>query len=118
MVVRTRVKASTPMDRRDACGLSASLVLAIVSIFLFFSPQDPYSVVHGPAAAFQAARAATRVRTSIVQAVLHPVPNVPGLPFVVVAKLIASKAESFALVVAHDITIFCSKISRSTILRY
>jgi hypothetical protein len=42
-------------------------VLSILTILVFPAEQGPYSVVHGPATAFQAARAAARLRIAIVQ---------------------------------------------------
>jgi hypothetical protein len=43
-------------------------VLSVLMIFLFPAMQGPYSAVHGPATALQAARAAVRVKVAIVQA--------------------------------------------------
>jgi hypothetical protein len=47
--------------------LTLLVVLGIVTLFLFPAMQGPYSAVHGPATALQAARAAARLRTAIVQ---------------------------------------------------
>jgi len=51
--------------------LAVLAVLCILMIFLFPAAQGPYPVVHGPATALQAARAALRVRIGIVQAALN-----------------------------------------------
>lgn len=52
---------------RIGCELAVVAVFCVLTIFLFPSMQGPYSVVHGPATALLAARAAARVRSVIVQ---------------------------------------------------
>jgi hypothetical protein len=52
---------------RIGCELAVLAVLCVLTIFLFPAMQGPYSVVHGPATALQAARAAARLRIAIVQ---------------------------------------------------
>src|SRR5580658_8304538 len=52
---------------RIGCELSVLAVLCVLTIFLFPGMQGPYSVVHGPVTALLAARAATHLRTAIVQ---------------------------------------------------
>lgn len=54
---------------RIGCELAVVAVLCVLIIFLFPSMpmQGPYSVVHGPATALLAARAAVRVRALIMQ---------------------------------------------------
>jgi len=52
-------------------------VLSVLAICLFPAAQGPYSVVHGPATAFQAARAAVRVRIAIAQSALNSPDNRP-----------------------------------------
>jgi len=52
---------------RIGCELAVVAVLCVLTIFLFPAMQGPYSVVHGPATALQAARAAARLRIAIVQ---------------------------------------------------
>jgi hypothetical protein len=62
----------TSMTRaRIGSELAALAVLCVLTIFLFPAAQGPYSVVHGPATALQAARAALRVRIVIAQADLN-----------------------------------------------
>ena len=52
---------------RGGCELVALAVLGVLTIFLFPAIQGPYSVVHGPATALQAFRAAARLQAAIVQ---------------------------------------------------
>jgi len=52
---------------RAGCELAVLVVLGVLTIFLFPAMQGPYSVVHGPATALQAARAAACLQTAIVQ---------------------------------------------------
>lgn len=49
-------------------ALATLAVVCVLTIFLFPAMQGPYSVVHGPASALLAIRAAAKVRTAIVQA--------------------------------------------------
>ena len=57
-------------------------VLSVLTIFFFPGVQGPYSVMHGPATAFQAARAAARLKTAIVQGALKALGNLP-IPLVI-----------------------------------
>jgi hypothetical protein len=50
--------------------LAVLAVLCVLTIFLSPAVQGPYSVVHGPVTALQAARAALSVQIAIVQAAL------------------------------------------------
>ena len=61
----------------DRIGYELALlaVLSVLTIFLFPGVQGPYSVIHGPATVFQAARAAARLRIAIVQGVLSSMAN-------------------------------------------
>jgi hypothetical protein len=61
--------------RRIGCEIAVLAVLSVLAIFLFPGVQGPYSVVHGPASALQAARAAVRLRIAIVQSALTSLPN-------------------------------------------
>src|SRR5512143_3117217 len=47
---------------RTGCELVVLITFCVLMIFFFPVMQGPYSVVHGPATAFQAARAAARLR--------------------------------------------------------
>ncbi len=64
---------------RIGCELTLLAVLCVLSIFLFPAMQGPYCVVHGPATALQAARAALRLRIAIVQAALNSYSLIPAL---------------------------------------
>ena len=73
--------------------LAAVAVLCVLTIFLFPAAQGPYSVVHGPATALQAARAALRVRIAIVQAALNSLVSSLRSPLVVLSWLWLSNTE-------------------------
>ena len=63
------------ISRRIGYELALLAVLSVLTIFLFPGVQGPYSVIHGPATVFQAARAAARLRIAIVQGVLSSMAN-------------------------------------------
>ena len=63
------------ISRRIGYELALLAVLSVLTIFLFPGVQGPYSVIHGPATVFQAARAAARLRIAIVQGVLSSIAN-------------------------------------------
>ena|ERR1700758_1476812 len=73
--------------------LALLAVLSILAIFLFPGVQGPYSVMHGPATALQAARTAARLRTSIVQGALNSVGSFLIPPLIVVSWISLSNAE-------------------------
>lgn len=56
---------------RIGSELAVLTVLCVLMIFFFPVMQGPYSVVHGPATALQAARAAARLRMAIEQSALN-----------------------------------------------
>lgn len=60
---------------RTGYELAVLAVLGVLTIFLIHATQGPYSVLHGPATALQAARAAARLRTTIVQGALNSLRN-------------------------------------------
>ena len=60
---------------RVGCELAVLAVLCVLTIFFFPAMQGPYSVVHGPATALLAARAAARARTVIAQAAFRSLGN-------------------------------------------
>jgi hypothetical protein len=62
-------------------------------VFLFPAVQGPYSVVHGPATALQAARAAVRLRVAIAQAAFGSVSNYPFSLLVFMTWMSPSQAE-------------------------
>ncbi len=78
---------------RIRCELAVVAVLCVLMIFLFPTAQGPYSVVHGPGTAFQAARAAARLRTAIVQGALICLGNFLISPLVVLSWMSFSNTE-------------------------
>ena len=56
--------------RRIGREIAVFTVLSVLVIFIFPGGQGPYSVVHGPASALQAARAAASVKVAIEQSAL------------------------------------------------
>ena len=82
------------ISSRIGYELAVLAVLSVLTIFLFPGVQGPYSVMHGPATAFQAARAAARVRVAIVQGALSSLGNwLTIIPPLVVARLSLSDTE-------------------------
>ena len=67
-------------------------VLCVLTIFLFPGVQGPYSVVHGPATALLAARAAARARIGIVRGALKSLGNRLILALIVLCKVSHSEA--------------------------
>lgn len=55
---------------RVGVELAVLAIFCVITIFLFPVMQGPYSAVNGPVTALQAARAAARLRLSIVQSAL------------------------------------------------
>jgi hypothetical protein len=72
--------------------LAMLAVLCVLAIFLFPGVQGPYSVVHGPATALLAARAAARTRIGIVRGALKLLANRLILPLVFLRKVSLSEA--------------------------
>lgn len=83
---------------RVECRLAALAVLSILTIFLFPGVQGPYSVVHGPATALLAARAALRLRVAIIHAALRSSAGrlIPSLtaPLMVLSRSILNNESS------------------------
>ncbi|MGC2195580.1 MAG: hypothetical protein WA628_12955 [Terriglobales bacterium] len=78
---------------RKGCELTVLAILSVLTIFFFPSIQGPYSVMHGPATAFQAARAAARLRSAIVQGALNSLGNLRIQPVIVLYWMSLSSAE-------------------------
>ncbi len=76
---------------RIACELAVIAVLCVLLIFLFPSMHGPYSVVHGPATALLAARAALRLQISIAHAVLGSIGSSLTLFIVLSCMLLVNK---------------------------
>src|ERR1700730_7102378 len=68
-------------------------VFCVLIIFLFPSIQGPYSVVHGPVTALQAARSAARLRTAIVHSALISPESRLILPVVSLSWILTSESE-------------------------
>ena len=79
--------------RRIGCEVAVLAVLAVLAIFLFPSVQGPYSVVHGPASALQAARAAVRLRIAIAQSALSSLANAVFSAVVIVSWMSLSNPK-------------------------
>ena len=76
------------------CELAVLTVLCVLMIFFFPVMQGPYSVVHGPVTALQAARAAARLRIIIVQGALNSQGNFLISPLVTLSSwMLLSQAE-------------------------
>jgi hypothetical protein len=78
---------------RIGCELAVMAVLCVLMIFLFPAIQGPYSVVHGPATAFQAARTAARLRAAILRSALSSLGKFLISPLVVLAWMSLPRAE-------------------------
>ena len=78
---------------RIGCELAVLTVLCVLMIFFFPLMQGPYSVVHGPATALQAARAAARLQIVIMQGALNPLGNFLISPLVILSRMCFSRAE-------------------------
>jgi hypothetical protein len=78
---------------RIGCELTLLIVFGIVLVFLFPVMQGPYSAVHGPATALQAARAAARLRTAIVQGASNCLRNCLISQLIVLSWMSLSEAE-------------------------
>ena len=76
------------------CELAVLTVLCVLMIFFFPVMQGPYSVVHGPVTALQAARAAARLRIIIVQGAQNTLGNFLISPLVTLSSwILLSQAE-------------------------
>jgi hypothetical protein len=78
---------------RLGCELAVLTLLCVLMIFFFPVMQGPYSAVHGPASALQAARAAARLRI-IVRGALKSVGNFLSSPLVILSWMVLSQTES------------------------
>ena len=78
------------------CELAVLTVLCVLMIFFFPVMQGPYSVVHGPVTALQAARAAARLRIIIVQGALNSLGNFLISPLVTLSSWMLLSRLNFA----------------------
>lgn len=74
--------------------LALVTLLCVLTIFFFPATQGPYSVVHGPMTALQAARAAARLRT-IIAVCARRLSRNPVLSALVVLSRIAFPIADF-----------------------
>jgi len=79
------------ISRRVGWKLAILGVLGVLTVFLFPAMLGPYSAVHGPATALQAARAAARLRVAIVA--LASVGRFPVSALVVLSWTSLSKVD-------------------------
>ena len=82
---------------RIGCELAVLTILCVLMIFFFPLMQGPYSVVHGPATALQAARAAARLRIVIVQGALNSLGSFLIFRLVILSWVLLSQAEFHSL---------------------
>ena len=78
---------------RIGCELAVLTILCVLMIFFFSLTQGPYSVVHRPATALQAARAAARLRIVIVQGALNSLGSFLISALVILSWMLLSQAE-------------------------
>jgi len=74
-ILRYNHNHTSMIPDRIGCELAVLTILCVLMIFFFPLMQGPYSVVHGPATALQAARAAARLQIIIVQGALNSLGN-------------------------------------------
>src|SRR5271165_4248441 len=77
---------------RLICELAVLAVLCVLTIFFFPGVQGPYSVVHGPATALLATRAAGRFWLGIVRDALRSLGSCLVFPIKVLSKVATPKA--------------------------
>jgi hypothetical protein len=82
---------------RIGCELAVVAVLCVLTIFLFPAMQGPYSVVHGPATALLAARAAARVQSLIVQGGFKCLANCLILSLVVLSWKLFAEGDAYSV---------------------
>jgi hypothetical protein len=90
---------------RIGSELAVLTVLCVLMIFFFPLMQGPYSAVHGPATAFQAARSAARLRIVIMQGALNPLGNFLISPLVILFWMLLSEAEFRSVILPEYDTI-------------
>lgn len=90
---------------RGGCELAVLAVLGVLTIFLFPAMQGPYSVVHGPATALQAARAAASLQAAIVLGARRSLNNCLISPIVVLSWMSFPEGGSQAVTLPECNTI-------------
>ena len=92
-ILRYNHNHTSMIHDRIGCELAVLTILCVLMIFFFPLMQGPYSVVHGPATALQAARAAARLRIVIVQGALNSLGSFLISPLVILSWMLLSQAE-------------------------
>jgi hypothetical protein len=92
-ILRYNHNHTSMISERIGCELAVLTVLCVLMIFFFPLLQGPYSVVHGPATALQAARTAARLRIVIMHGALNPLGNFLISPLVILSWMLLSEAE-------------------------
>ena len=92
-ILRYNHNHTSMIPGRIGCELAVLTILCVLMIFFFPLMQGPYSVVHGPATALQAARAAARLRIVIVQGALNSLGSFLISPLVILSWMLLSHAE-------------------------
>ncbi len=92
-ILRYNNRYTSMISGHIGCELVILTVLCVLMIFFFPVMQGPYSAVHGPATALQAARAAARLRIIIVQGALNSLGNILISPLVVLSWMSLSETE-------------------------
>lgn len=78
---------------RTGPELAVLAVVCVLTIFLFPAMQGPYSAVHGPVSALQAARAAARLRVVIVHSARKSLSYLPLPALLALFSVDAAVAE-------------------------
>jgi len=86
---------------RIGCELALLAILCVLAILLFPATQGPYSAVHGPVTALQAARVAARLRLAVVQAALNTFRNYLISLLAMLSWILASSFEFRSLSLAQ-----------------
>jgi hypothetical protein len=87
------VNGVSMMPLRVGSELVSIVLVCLLAIFFFPGGQGPYSAVHGPVTALQAARAAARLRIDILQAALIYFRNCVASPLLMFCGITYSHAE-------------------------
>jgi len=90
---------------RIGCEVAVLTVLCVLMIFFFPLMQGPYSVVHGPATALQAARAAARLQIVIMHGALNSLGDFLISPLVILSWMLLSQAEFRSVSLPENSTI-------------
>ncbi len=101
---------------RIGCEVAVLTVLCVLMIFFFPLMQGPYSVVHGPATALQAARAAARLQIVIMHGALNSLGDLLISPLVILSWMLLSQAEFRSVSLPENSTISVAEYHRIVVL--